>query len=154
MVHGYLYKKFPKNKNGDSTKKMPSAINTLEQTTYETVRSTSFTKIQGRPTRSNYENLMKEASNLASKLDDITYDWSRSPTGKDCGLLAKIIGEDEYQHLTGLTWVQETKPATHDPNINDTKAIHTRKQMKQEWDRMHETWAIRKGSLQGIAANF
>jgi hypothetical protein len=55
---------------------MPSAIKTLKQTTYETVRSTSFTKIHGRPTRSNYENLKKEASNLASKLNDITYDWS------------------------------------------------------------------------------
>jgi hypothetical protein len=73
-VHGNLYKKFPKNKNGDPTKKMPLAIKTLKQTTCETVRSTSFTKIHGRPTRRDYKNLKKEASNLASKLDDITYD--------------------------------------------------------------------------------
>ncbi len=118
------------------------------------VRSTSFTKVHGRPTRSNYKNLKKEAFDLASKLDDITYDWSRSPTGKDYGLLAKIIGKDEYQHLTGLTWVQETKPALYDPNINDTTATHTRKQMEQEWDRMRETWAIGKGFLQDVAANF
>jgi hypothetical protein len=75
-VHGNLYKKSPKNKNGpDLTKKMPSAIKTLEQMTYEMVRSTSFTKIHGRPTRSNYKNLKKELSDLASKLNDITYDW-------------------------------------------------------------------------------
>ncbi len=154
MVHGNLYKKFPKNKNGDPTKKMPLAIKTLEQTTYETVCSTSFTKIHCGPTRSNYENLKKEASNLASKLNDITYHWSQSPTGKDYRLLAKIIGEDEYQHLTGLTWVQETKPATYDPNINDTTVTHTRKQMEQEWDRTCEMWAIRKGFLRGVAANF
>ncbi len=73
MVHGNLYKKFPKNKNGDPTKKMPSAIKTLKQTTYKT-GSTSFTMIHGRPRRSNYKNLKKEASDLASKLDDITYD--------------------------------------------------------------------------------
>jgi hypothetical protein len=55
---------------------MPSTIKTLEQTTYDTVRSSSFTKIHGRPTQSNYKNLKKEASDLASELDDITYDWS------------------------------------------------------------------------------
>jgi hypothetical protein len=76
-VRGNLYKKSPKNKNGPNpTKKMPSSIKTLEQMTYEMVRSTSFTKIYGRPTRNNYENLKKEASDLASKLDDIAYDWS------------------------------------------------------------------------------
>ncbi len=84
---------------------MPSAIKTLKQTTYETVHSTSFTKIHGHPTRSNYENLKKEVSDLASKLHDITYGWSRSPTGKDYGLLAKIIGKDKYQHLTGLIMI-------------------------------------------------
>jgi hypothetical protein len=55
---------------------MLSTIKTLEQTTYVTVRSSSFTKIHGRPTKSDYENLKKEASDLASKLDDITYNWS------------------------------------------------------------------------------
>jgi len=78
---------------------MPSTIKTLENTTYDTVRSSSFTKIHGRPTRSDYENLKKEASDLASELDDITYDWSRSPTGDEYGLLAEIIDEDEYNHL-------------------------------------------------------
>ncbi len=44
--------------------------------TYDKVRSSSFTKILGPPTQSNYKNLKKEASNLTSKLDDTTYDWS------------------------------------------------------------------------------
>jgi len=55
---------------------MPSTLKTLENTTYDTVRFSAFTKIHGRPTRSDYKNLKKEASDLASKLDDITYDWS------------------------------------------------------------------------------
>jgi len=96
----------------------------------------------------------KEASDLASKLDDITYDWSRSPTGDKYGLLAEIIGEDEYNHLTNLTWVQEVEPDTYDPNITDTTATHTRKRMEQEWECTHKTWAIRKGFLRGVAANF
>ncbi len=118
------------------------------------VRSSSFTKIHSRPTQSDYKNPKKEASDLASELDDITYDWSRSPTGDEYGLLAKIIGKDEYYHLTNLTWTQEVKPVTYDPAINDTTATYTRKQMEQDWERTRKTWAIRKGFLRGVAVNF
>ena len=89
----------------------------------------------------------KKASDLASKLNEITYDWSQSPTGKEYGLLAKIIGEDEYNHLTNLTWIQEVEPDTYDPNITDTTSTHTRKQIEQEWESTQEKWAIRKGFL-------
>ena len=111
---------------------MPLTIKTLKNTTYDMVRFSAFTKIHGPPTQSNYKNLKKEASDLASELDDITYDWLRSPTGEEYGLLAEIIGKDKYQHLTNLTWVQEVEPATYDPTINDTTATHTRKQIEQE----------------------
>jgi hypothetical protein len=104
--------------------------------------------------QSDYKNLKKEASDLASELDDITYNWSQSPTREEYGLLAEIIGEDEYQHLTNLTWVQEVEPATYDPAINDTTATHTRKKMEQEWERTRKTWAIQKGFLREVAANF
>ena len=106
---------------------MPSTIKTLKNTTYDMIRFSLFTNIHGCPTRSDYENLKKEASDLASELDDITYDWSQSPTGEEYGLLAEIIRKDEYNHLTNLTWVQEVKPDTYDPNITDTTATHTRK---------------------------
>ncbi len=68
--------------------------------------------------------------------------WSRSPTGDEYGLLAEIIGENEYNHLTNLTWVQEVQPDTYDPNITDTTATHTRKRMEQEWERTRssEEW--------------
>jgi hypothetical protein len=125
---------------------MPSTIKTLKNKTYDTVRFSTFTKIHGRPMQSNYMNLKKEASDLASKLDDIRYDWLRSPTGEEYGLLAETIGKDEYQHLTNLTWVQEVEPATYDPAINDTTATHTRKRMEQEWEGTCKTWTIRKGS--------
>jgi hypothetical protein len=98
--------------------------------TYDMVCSSSFTKNHGRPTKSDYENLKKEASDLASEIDDITYDWSRSPTGDEYELLAEIIREDEYYHLINLMWTQEVEPATYDPAINDTTATYTRKQME------------------------
>ena len=90
--------------------------------------------------------LKEEALDLASELEDITYDWTRSPTGKEYGLLAEIISEDEYQHLTNLMWEQETEPGPYDRAINDaTRPTHKRKRMEQEWERTRKTWAIRKG---------
>ena len=116
---------------------MQLTIKTLENMTNDTVHVAAVTKIYGCPTQINYENLKKEASDLASKLDDITYFWSQS--------LAEIIGKDKYQHLTNLTRVQELKPATYNPVIKDTTTSHTRKRMEQEWERMHKMWSIRKG---------
>ena len=69
----------------------------------------------------------RKKRDLASELEDITYDWTRSPTGKEYGLLAELIGEDEYQHLTNLTWEQETEPGPYDPAIDDTTPRHARK---------------------------
>jgi hypothetical protein len=74
---------------------MPSTTKSIKAEAVEAVRATPFTKIHGRPTRIDYKMLKKEASDLASKLEDITYDWTRSPTGKEYRLLAEIIGEDE-----------------------------------------------------------
>jgi hypothetical protein len=111
---------------------MPSTIKTLKNTTYDMVRFFAFIKIHDCPMQSNYKILKKKASDLASELDDITYDWLQSPIREEYGLLAEIIGEDKYQHLTNLTWVQEVEPATYDPAINDTTATHTRKQIEQE----------------------
>ena len=70
----------------------------------------------------------------------MTSHTTRSPTGDKYGLLAKIIGEDEYNHLTKLAWVQEVEPDTYDPNITDITATHTRKRMEQEWERTRKTW--------------
>ena len=114
---------------------MPSTTKSIEAEAFEAVRATPFTKIHGRPTRNDYETLKKEVLDLASELEDITYDWTRSPTGKEYGLLAEIIGKDEYQHLTNLTWVQETEPGPYDPDIDDTTPTHARKRMEQEWER-------------------
>jgi hypothetical protein len=132
---------------------MPSSIKELESTTYESVRATQFNKIHGHLSRNNYKNLKKEASDLACELDDITYKWSRSATGEEYRLLAKIIGEDEYNHLTNLTWVQESEPSNYDPEITDATTTHSRKRIEQEWQCTHKTWAIRKEFLRGVAAN-
>ena len=116
---------------------MPSSsIKVAETTSYDGVRATSFTRIHGRPTRQDYELLKKEASDLASEVDNITFTWSRdTATGEEYGLLAEIIGDVEYTHLTNLNWAQEMEPTSYDPAITAATATHTRKRMEEEWDR-------------------
>jgi hypothetical protein len=80
--------------------------------------------------------------------------WSRSPTREEYKLPAKIIGKDEYYHLTNLTWTQEVELVTYDPSINDYTAMHIRKCMEQEWECTCKTWGIQKGFLRGVTANF
>jgi hypothetical protein len=140
-------------KRKENKSSMPSTSKSIEAETYETVQATPFTKIHGRPTRNNYENLKKEASDLASELEDITYDWAHAPTGEEYGLLAGIISKDKYQHLTNLTWVQETEPGPYDPLIDGITPTYASKCMEQEWEQHRETWAIRKGFLCCLAAN-
>ena len=43
---------------------MLSTIKTLENTAYDTVRFSAFTKIHGSPTQSDYENLKKKHQTL------------------------------------------------------------------------------------------
>ena len=74
---------------------MPSSsAKAVETTSYDGVRATPFTRIHGRPTRQDYELLKKEASDLASKVENITFTCSRdTATGEEYGLLAEIMCE-------------------------------------------------------------
>ena len=84
---------------------MLSTAKQVEATAHETVRSHPFTRVHGRPTRKDYDTLKEEASALACEVEDITYPWSKNATG-EYGLLADIIGDAEYTHLTGITTYQ------------------------------------------------
>ena len=94
---------------------MPSTTTSIKAEAFEAVQATPFTKIHGRPSRKDYKMLKKEASDLASELEDIKYEWTRSPTGEEYGhgLLAEIIGEDEYQHLRSTTSSQPAFATPH-----------------------------------------
>jgi hypothetical protein len=109
---------------------MPSAsmAKMAETTAYNTVRTNPFTRIHGRPTRNDYKTLKKEASNLASKVEDITFDWSQDTnTGNEYGLLAEIISKPKYTLLTGIQWVQEVEPVKYNAAIAAATTTHTRK---------------------------
>jgi hypothetical protein len=105
---------------------MPSTARAAETTAFENARSTPFTRINGRPSWSGYEILKQEADTIASEVEDITNDWSPDAgTGDEYGLLAEILGVDEYDHQTGIsTYAEATKPDTYDGTIDDTTPTH------------------------------
>jgi hypothetical protein len=119
---------------------MPSSsAKAAETTSYDVVCATLFTQIHGCPTRQDYDLLKKEASDLASKVDNLTFAWSRDQaTGEEYGLLAEIIGDVEYTHLTNLNWAQEIEPANYDPAITAATVTHTWKRLEKEWEEKRE----------------
>jgi hypothetical protein len=109
---------------------MPSTAKQAEMTPFESVRAKPFTRVHGRPTRHDYEILKEEACAPASKVEDITYAWSKNNTD-NYRLLADIMGVNKYNDLTGIAmYVIPNKPASYDPNILDTTPTHTRKRME------------------------
>ncbi len=113
---------------------MPSSsAKAAETTSYDAVCTAPFTSIHGRPTRHDYKTLKKEASDLASEVDNLTFVWSWDPnTGEEYWLLAEIISNVEYTHLTNLILIQEVEPQRYDPAITNATATHTRKRMEDK----------------------
>jgi hypothetical protein len=66
---------------------MLATTESIQTATYKSVRSTLFSKIHWCLTRNNYETLKKEASNLACKVEVITYDWTHLNTCKEYGTI-------------------------------------------------------------------
>ena len=80
--------------------------------------------MHGRPTRRDYKILKEEACAPASEVEDITYVWSKNLTD-NYGLLADIMGVDEYDDLTGIaTYVIPNEPESYDPNITNATPTH------------------------------
>jgi hypothetical protein len=110
-------------------------------------------RVHGRPTQSNYKTLKSDASTLASKVEDITYAWSKSTTD-DYRLFGDILGVDENYKLTGIsTYAILVEPALYDPSINNTMFTHECKCKEEDWELIRTMWFIKKGVLQGIVDN-
>ena len=107
---------------------MPSTARAAENTAFDQVRTTPFTRIHGCPSRSDYETLKQEAAAIASKVEDITYDWSRdAATGNEYGLLAEILGPAEYDHQTNISTYTSKRPSrTHTTQQSTTPRPPTR----------------------------
>jgi hypothetical protein len=111
---------------------MPSTARVAEASAYENVRANPFTRIHGHPTRSDYEIIKHEAATLASEVEGITYAWSRDPdTGDEYGLLAEILGLDEYDQTGIDKYVEENEPLIYNPSITNSTPTHTRKRLER-----------------------
>jgi hypothetical protein len=113
---------------------MPSTTKQAKTTAYENVQSNPFTRVHGQPTQSNYEALKSEASALASKVEDITYLWSKN--AKDnYGLLSNILSIDEYNKLTNINrYAIPIEPTSFNPSITNAMLTHESKWKEEEWD--------------------
>jgi hypothetical protein len=123
---------------------MPSTARAVETSAYKNVRANPFSRIHGHPNWSDYDIIKHKAATLASEVEDITYAWSRNAaTSDEYELLAKILGPNKYNHLTGInTYVDETKPDAYDPAITDATPAHTQKCLKEEWECIRTCWYI------------
>jgi hypothetical protein len=129
---------------------MPSTAKQAKTNAFESVRATPFTRVHGRPTRRNYKVLKEEACAPATEVDDITYPWSKNVMDNH-GLLADILGIDEYNDLTGiLTYTIPHEQASYDPNITNATPTNTRKRMEEEWELVRTSWLT---SLKGQTLN-
>ena len=132
---------------------MPSTAKQVETTAFESIRAKPFTKVHWRPTQRNYEILKEEACAPVSEVEDITYVWSKNLTD-NYGLLADIMGINEYDNLTGIgTYIIPNEPESYNPNITNATPTHTRKQMEEEWELVQTLWFIQKGFLHGVVDN-
>ena len=73
---------------------MPSTTKSIEAKPSKLCERHHSRKSMDDHQENDYEMLKKKASDLASELEDITYEWARSPTGEEYGLLAEIIREE------------------------------------------------------------
>jgi hypothetical protein len=90
---------------------------------------------------------------LASEVEDIIYTWTKDAT-TNYGLLANILGFDNYYKLTGIdTYAIPNVPVSYDPTITNAVLTHKHKCKEEEWDLMCTAWFIRKGFLKGIVDN-
>jgi hypothetical protein len=132
---------------------MPSTAKQAKTTALESVHTSPFTRVHDRPTRHNYETLKEEASALASEVEDITYAWSKNATD-DYGLLANILGANEYNDLTNInSYTILLEPASYNPTITNATLTHKHKRKEEEWELIRTSWFIRKGFLRGVVDN-
>jgi hypothetical protein len=132
---------------------MLSTANQAKTTALESVCASPFTRVHSRPTHHNYETLKEEASALVSKVKDITYTWSKNAMD-DYGLLANILGADEYDKLTGIdSYTIPCKPASYNPTIINAMLTHECKWKEEEWELVRTYLFICKGFLQGVIDN-
>ena len=86
--------------------------NTLKETIQSSVIARPFTRIPGKPSWEEKENLLEEAEEMALEME-VSYDSSNR-----YGLLAGVQGAAKYLVTLGLAYVAPVRPDVNDARIN------------------------------------
>ena len=79
------------------------------RTEYNRIREKPFTRIHGKPSRTDYDLLVEETKKIAVTVQIPAYeDWADK-----YGLLAEVLGETEYLAKTGKNYVEPVKISTN-----------------------------------------
>ena len=73
----------------------------VEEREFNCVRAIPFERINGCPTWQKYLKLKQHASKIAVG-SEVDYDWTLCGAGHKYGLLADILGGEEYEDITGI----------------------------------------------------
>ena len=119
----------------------------LEYMVYKWVRNRPFTRILGKPTWAQVENVCQDLCDLALEAE-VSYDWE----GK-YGLLGVIMGAVKYQSETGLNMIDPTKPPNTYAGIAAASTAHNTRVLTAENDLLKHDWAKVTGFLTGAGEN-
>ena len=93
-----------------------------EKREFKRVRAIPFERINGCPTWQKYLKLKQQASKIAVG-SEVDYNWTLCGAGHKYGLLAYILGGEEYEDITGIDRNDYdpslTKPAIYDATITN-----------------------------------
>ena len=121
----------------------------MRWTEYEWIREKPFTKIHGKPTRSDYDSLKDKIVKVVVTVQIPVYDnWTDK-----YGILAEVIGNIEYHENTGLNHEAPAKPEDYDPSIRENSSTVTKARKEYEWEITEESYTVIEGTREGICAN-
>jgi hypothetical protein len=111
-----------------------------------------LTKIVGRPTIRDRNNLVDELCELAVS-NDINFKWAIAADGTNYGALAEVMATAAYTTLTGQTWVNETLPAAFDSGITAATTAYNASKRSAEHEDKRYAFATLVGMRKGLTEN-
>jgi hypothetical protein len=123
-----------------------------EVTAYNAIRMKPLTKIVGRPTIRDRNNLVDELCEASVDID-LSFTWSIGDDGTNYGALAEVMETAAYTTLSGQTWINETLPAAFDSTIVTTTSAYNLSKRSAEHEDKRYAFATLVGMRKGLTEN-
>lgn len=125
-----------------------STVQQAQQAVYDKIRAMLFTRIHGRPARRQYDKLLEECADVAVLLQLPAYPWSDK-----YGILAEVLGAQEYLTTTGLVYVEPTPPTAFNGSITASTSQHVREPKTAKHEQLQERYFIWQGGCKAVCDN-